>query len=64
MEARRGNGMSVMGVVMGGWRGGCWSFLGAWIFLRAEVMRGEDVAKLGELLIRDDEKGNTPLLVA
>ena len=56
--------MSVMGVVMGGWRGGCWSFLGAWIFLRAEVMRGEDFAKLGKLLIRDDVKGNTPLLVA
>ena len=40
MGARRGSGMSVG---MGGWRGGCWSFLGGWIFLRAEVKRGEEV---------------------
>ena len=50
-----------MSVVMGGWRSGCWSFLGDWIFLRAE---GKIFAKLGKLLIRVNRKGNTPLLVA
>ena len=44
---RRGSGRG-MSVGMGGWREGCWSFLGGWIFWRAE----------GKFLIRDDGKGN------
>ena len=43
----------MMGVRMGGWREGCWSFLGGWIFWRVE----------GKLLVRDDGKGDTPLFL-
>ncbi len=42
----------VMGVGMGVWRGGCWSFLGGWIFLRAEGMRGEIFCRVGEVIDR------------